>query len=157
MHEDGSMCEDQGEIKGMVHKFYEYLFSSEPCDSMDAVLDSITVKVTDDMNLELCKAYTDKEIETTLFQMGPTKAPGPDGFPVLFYQTHWEFFKDEMRFAMRLVVFCVEGRSQRAFVILLLFRFQRLPNRNSLRISSLLVCATSSTRSPPKFWKIGSR
>jgi hypothetical protein len=96
MHEDGSKCEDQGEIKGMVQKNYEYLFSFQPCDSMDIVLDSIHVKVTADMNSDWCKAYTDAEIKIALFQMGTTKAPGPDGFPTLFYQTHWEFFKGEI-------------------------------------------------------------
>jgi hypothetical protein len=80
----------------MVHQFYEHLFSSEPCDSVDAVLDSIPTKVTDDMNADLCNPYTDEEIEAALFQMGPTKASGPDGFPALFYQTHWEFFKSEI-------------------------------------------------------------
>jgi hypothetical protein len=95
MREDGSKCEAQDEIKGMVHQFYETLFSSEPCESMDAVLDAILVKVSDVMNVDLCKPYTDEEIETALFQMGPTKAPGPDGFPALFYQIHWGFFKSE--------------------------------------------------------------
>jgi hypothetical protein len=53
------------------------------------------------MNAALCKAYTDDEIKAALFQMGPTKAPGPDGYPALFYQTHWDFLKEEICGAVR--------------------------------------------------------
>ncbi|KAM0913768.1 hypothetical protein ACQ4PT_011941 [Festuca glaucescens] len=94
--EDGSRCDDQTEIKGMVQNFYENLFSSEPTLSPDAVIDSIPSKVTNEMNADLLKPYTNDEIKAALFQMGPTKAPGPDGFPALFYQTHWDFFQEEI-------------------------------------------------------------
>jgi hypothetical protein len=65
------------------------------------VLDAIPQKVTAEMNESLNLSYTDEEIRVALFQMGPTKAPGPDGFPALFYQTHWEFLKIEICSAVR--------------------------------------------------------
>jgi hypothetical protein len=101
VREDGSVCEDQTEIKSMVHHFYENLFSSEPVVSMDAVLDAIPLKVDDQMNASLCKEYTNEEIKTVIFQMGPTKAPGSDGFPAMFYQVHWDLVENDVRNAVR--------------------------------------------------------
>lgn len=39
----------------------------------------------------LNKPFTADEMTTAAFQIGGTKAPGPDGFPGCFYHHHWDF------------------------------------------------------------------
>jgi hypothetical protein len=56
----------------------------------DELLHLFQPRVTDDMNVELCKTFSDEEIGYALFQMGPLKASGPDGFPSRFFQRNWE-------------------------------------------------------------------
>jgi hypothetical protein len=48
------------------------------------------------MNDDLCKDFTDEEISDALFQIGPLKAPGVDGFPARFYQRNWATLKEEV-------------------------------------------------------------
>jgi hypothetical protein len=135
---NGSKCEVQAEIKVMVQSFYENLFTSETC-TFDVVLEEIPSKVTTEMNENFCKPYTNEEIGTALFQMGPTKAPGPDGFPALFYQTHWEFFKEEICQAVR--SFIVGGKIPKGFCDSIKVLIPKVPNQNISRIFDQSVCA----------------
>ena len=57
---------------------------------MDAALEGLLPKVTQDIKNLLDKSFTVEEISDALNQMCLTKAPGPDGFPVIFCQKYWQ-------------------------------------------------------------------
>lgn len=57
---------------------------------MKVVLDVVKPKVDSSMNAKLLELFSKVEIEKAIAQMFPTKALGPDGFSVLFFQKYWE-------------------------------------------------------------------
>ncbi|WVZ93196.1 hypothetical protein U9M48_039196 [Paspalum notatum var. saurae] len=46
--------------------------------------------VTEEENNFLVPPFTEKEVKEAVFQMEQNKSPGPDGFPVEFYQVFWD-------------------------------------------------------------------
>ena len=52
--------------------------------------------ITPEMNETLCKEFSEEEIGDALFQIGPLKAPGPDGFPGRFFQRNWGVLKKDI-------------------------------------------------------------
>ncbi len=40
--------------------------------------------------------FSPEEIKAAVFQLGGDKAPGPDGFPLSFYQAFWEVLKEDV-------------------------------------------------------------
>lgn len=48
------------------------------------------------MNATLTKTVTPEEVGDALFQIGPLKAPSPDGFPARFFQRNWDVVKEDV-------------------------------------------------------------
>ena len=80
----------------MACSYFKEVFTKDPTLDPNEVLDTISPKVSVEMNEALCRAYTEEEISNALFQIGPLKAPGCDGFPARFYQWNWATLKVEI-------------------------------------------------------------
>jgi hypothetical protein len=92
----------------MATSYFKELFTRDPSLNANNLVSLFQGKVTEDMNHNLCKEFTDTEIGDALFQIGPLKAPGVDGFPARFYQRNWAVLKEEVINAVK--VFFVTGR-----------------------------------------------
>ena len=73
-------------MKGITNSFFKNLYSVDDSVDPSHIISLVKPLVSDDMNDELCKPFSEQEISDALFQMGPLKAPGPDGFPARFFQ-----------------------------------------------------------------------
>jgi len=93
---DGQVTKNVQEMRDLATSFYRELYTSEGTSNMDAVLNTVSTKVTAAINSSLLAAFSEKEVKEALFQMFPTKSPGPDGFPAHFFQRHWDLCGTEV-------------------------------------------------------------
>jgi hypothetical protein len=86
----GNWVENPQDLKQMSRAFFHSLFEADRGVTPNELIVLTESKITEEMNHQLCKEFMDQEIADALFQMGPLKALGPDGFPARFFQRHWE-------------------------------------------------------------------
>ncbi|KAM1485803.1 hypothetical protein ACFX2I_000066 [Malus domestica] len=48
------------------------------------------------MDATLCSPISDLELKEAVFNMGGSKAPGPDGFQGIFFQSFWDIIATEI-------------------------------------------------------------
>ena len=86
---DGNWCSDRSTMEGMVNNYFSNLYTNDPSIYPQEVVSLFDQCITPEMNETLCKEFSEEEIGDALFQIGPLKAPGPDGFPARFFQRNW--------------------------------------------------------------------
>lgn len=94
--EDGSWCSDEKEMQGMAENYFKSVFLKDSSINPIDLVDLFEPKITTNMNEELCKTFSPEEIADALFQIGPLKAPGPDGLSARFFQRNWPLLKEDV-------------------------------------------------------------
>jgi hypothetical protein len=94
--DDGVTYEDVSTLHQMATDYFQKLFTAD--DSLDPspVIELLEPCISEGTNESLCAEFSDKEISDALFQIGPLKAPGPDGFPARFFQRNWGTLKGKI-------------------------------------------------------------
>jgi len=72
--------------------FADLFTTSEPLIP-DEMLNLFDTVISNEHNLSICSIPSEQEIHDSVFSIGATKAPGPDGFTGVFYQKYWTLIK----------------------------------------------------------------
>lgn len=96
---EGDHLHSNNEISRAAINYFSDLFSKEDIDAREeerAILDCIPHLVSEEMNEALLCPIMLPELEKVVFSMKKGKAPGPDGFPIEFFQEFWEIVKFDL-------------------------------------------------------------
>ncbi|GMI90334.1 hypothetical protein HRI_002702700 [Hibiscus trionum] len=86
---NGEWVTDDRGLLNVATAYFEDLFQTSSPSAANAILEKVTLKVTNEMNQVLMKLFTTNEVWMVVKCMSPMKASGLDGFPALFYQKFW--------------------------------------------------------------------
>jgi mannosylglycoprotein endo-beta-mannosidase len=107
---DGTII-SQENIKKYITGFYKNLFGPPSKNYFSLLEDEIhdIPQLSQVENEILIADFTEEEVCEAIMNMEKNKAPGPDGFPVEFYQTFWSILKDDV---MKMFVNFQQGNLQ---------------------------------------------
>ncbi|KAA3487156.1 reverse transcriptase [Gossypium australe] len=102
--DDGREITNDTEISEIATEYFEDLFASKGISNPHKVLEGIGSNISHEINEGLLSPFREEEVWTALKGMGPTKAPGSDGFPALFFQKFWHIVgKEVMEFCLSIL------------------------------------------------------
>ncbi|GLT45093.1 hypothetical protein SLA2020_450200 [Shorea laevis] len=76
-------------LQEIAMSYFHDLFSSSHPSNIEEVTSCLERQVTSEANQDLLKEFKAEEVTAALFQMHPSKAPGPNGMSPSFFQQFW--------------------------------------------------------------------
>lgn len=99
--EEGRWYTSKKEMQKLASDFFEKLYDRDPAVEPERVLHCVSQVINEETNQLLCAEFSDEEISSAIFQIGPLEAPGPDGLPGRFFQKNWGLLKEDITAAVK--------------------------------------------------------
>ncbi|CAN6555765.1 unnamed protein product [Malus baccata var. baccata] len=92
----GNWIENPLQVRRLFDEYFLDLFTSSGQREWGNLLDCVPPKISGEMNESLLAEVSGDEVRVAALQMGSLKAPGPDGFSGIFYQSNWDTVASEV-------------------------------------------------------------
>ncbi|KAK9939901.1 hypothetical protein M0R45_016581 [Rubus argutus] len=93
---NGAWHTNTADMMKIAVSFFQNLFSDPGSEWSNFLIPWLFPRINDVQLESLCKPVEMCEIKSALFSIGGLKTPGIDGFPALFYQTHWNLYATDI-------------------------------------------------------------
>jgi hypothetical protein len=103
----GAQITGEAGLEQVCNEYFRNIFTTSNPGNIDVVVNAMDQVVSQDMNDSLLFPITEEEVKIALFQMNPSKAPGPDGMSALFFQKYWHVIGTDITSA---VLDCISSR-----------------------------------------------
>lgn len=94
--EYGVIQEEEEDIQKVFVNYFSGLFTAKSYLEMEEALEEVDNRVSEEMLRTLSYPFTEAEVTKALFQMHPSKAPGPDGMTANFFQKFWHVVRHDI-------------------------------------------------------------
>ncbi|XP_062011862.1 uncharacterized protein LOC133728462 [Rosa rugosa] len=98
---EGVWCTEESELEKIVLGYFGNLFTTNHPTNVELFTNLFPQVISNEMNSQLIKEFSEDEVLKALKQMHPMKAPGPDGFSPIFYQRYWPVVGKDVTAAIR--------------------------------------------------------
>ncbi|KAF3968805.1 hypothetical protein CMV_007346 [Castanea mollissima] len=98
--DDGTPTKDPVEIERVFVDRFKAAYDNSTTNSVESIMEQLNTlpipQLSDQQCCHLNRPVTIREIEDTVFQLGPHKAPRPDGIPAFLFQQFWPTVKHDI-------------------------------------------------------------
>ena len=124
--------EEKEDIVEVATNYFDSLFNAGTCSQIDECLNTVSQKMTPDMQQILFSDFTADEIKAALFQMRPIKAAGLDGIKQRNVVVHGGQLKDPRWLNKRAAEYLEEYKKAQESLIIT----GTVPSRNVCMVAS---------------------